>query len=528
MINDNQNDDLIHTIRQLEEQNEQLINENKNLHNQIEALAYLKDNNNSTSILEYYLNIYLDFYNTLTEKRLSKVKIKIEKLQNEYQNLSKKENLNNETIKKHQEIINKIASLKEQNQSYYMELEEKRFLCNMNIQKTKEYEKRIEIITNECYQNILNNTLNTQDNERIQQTLSSISTTIYHNLLPQISQLSIQKEQDKLSFNEVNELEKRFNYLININKQEQKQLEEQMQHFSQDTVELIGDVIIEDLKKHQKLEEELYQLFKSIKQKDLKKISDQIRHYQVHGYSTTQIATIMDEEMEQFREMLENVDTVSNIKSQKIIKLSELNAQKTLLDQFQDERNQVVLDYEHLQNIFTKVNKDIEIVENYINKTTQVIEVNPIYQSLYNKYNNLEDEKLIYEQAIKDSEQQLNKVVTLRKSKVLDPYALDLVNEYNAKIKDYENKINDLKGQYQSCLDNIENLFESKESVKLINLFKDQRLCIQRLPIIYNKQHELTLIIDEKYQLLQTLNDKLINYEQVVKEIRDLENEIDH
>ena len=520
---------LTKRLQELEEENAYLREENANLKKELELSGInTSDSDEPVTLTNYYLKKYLDINEDVLKERVTKIVNAKASLQDEYNKLMEQEESLDVIANANLEATAQIEEITKLLEKKYLVQEERRFNFNACLREIEEKTTQAEEITKALMQEVIN-LLYASDNvdevmSLVDQAIIKLQTQMY----PSNVKIAEDKRQMVEKLHELNQAEQSLQVESKSLIAKKKSIEESLQVLSLETVETMLDQIVVEIDKQTKLEDELYRLFKSMKEHHLKLIVDEIKHYQVLELTNRDIAFEMDKVLKEYEEELRVLDTSSNIVMRKTMELSELVAKKAAMEDLRDEYTKALDAYQHLQSVYENINQSITKMEDYLNMATKAISTNPNYLSFVGKYQELLADQGALEKELASTNMELKDLKETRRLKVLDPYARKAINELTEKIKAQELNIEKLQIAKAETDNQINNLNLDKEKLKLINILSNKKVIENKLPSLYNQQHELMLAVDDKYQQLKSLEDELQDYEEISNRIVEIENEINH
>ena len=167
-------------------------------------------------------------------------------------------------------------------------------------------------------------------------------------------------------------------------------------------------------------------------------------------------------------------------------------------------------------------------IEKYVNDFNKVLETNVVYRKYNERYR-----KIVLD--LKNTNDEINRLTTeleetkkYRQSKVQDPFGSSEMARINQKMSllqtELERKI-ETKNHLEELLRKDQ---QDKRLAILINIINDVMKCEEVLPTFYQKLREITQMVDEKYQQVQTLKHLVETVDEIDEEIEKLENEINN
>ena len=520
--------ELENEILRLNNENTLLKEENADLKRQIEVLTKVPyDENRKISLFEYYSRKYLEMYEEAYASRIKRIDEEINNLNIELTNLSDVEHRDELIEKENTEIddrINNINTIIEEN---YNLIEQKKNTLLKHEYELNETLLKIKQRTVEVYNNFIN-PIKEENYENFINNFQKLIHIIQHELKDTTTKITILKnkvfEEKQLFESQIQEIEINNRTL----KQELKELENRKILKSEENIDSLIEEIKSDISNKQILRVEIQELFENVKQKHLKAIKDEIEHFQVIEFANRDIALAMDEFLLKLVDELINLDTQNNIQMQKMVQLNHLYEKRETLSTIEEQYQSTLAEYEYIQGIYNTVNSQIEKIEKYVNDFEKVLETNIVYRKYNERYRKLVFDLNNVNLEIERLTKELEETKKYRQSKILDPFGSSEIAKINQKMSllqtELERKI-EIKNQIEEVI-NKDKL--DKRLMTLINIINDVIKCEEALPKFYQKLREVAMLVDEKYQQLQTLKHLVETLNEIDEEIEQLENEINN
>ena len=326
----------------------------------------------------------------------------------------------------------------------------------------------------------------------------------------------------------LNSLEQETKITIKTKTSEKDSLEQAIQTISLETIDTMLDSLVLELTKVNKSKEELTELFKMLKDQNLRKVQDEIKHLQVLEYTNKDIAYEMDKIMEKYEQELITVDTVSNVQLKLTMELSKLTTRLSELEPLKKEYEQKYAEYSQVASILETASSNIKQLEEYVNLTAKAINSNPNYSEIVSRYEGYIATASLLKQEIENLTIKIKDLKEERRLKSFDPYAKASIHKITDEIVESES----LKQKYELDLENtnqeIQKISSAQQNLKLMNVLKDKKAIEQKLPALYDQQKELNTIVSMKYDELVKLEESVKEYEDVAAKIEEIKREIDN
>jgi len=521
-------------VEKLQAKIEQLTNENLRLKELVEDLkkeldlkgiAY--DPNEPVTLVNYYLKKYLAIHEQIYKRRLKKLEDQRMKLQDEYDLITKQEEGMDLIANKNQELLTRIKEIEENISSNYYELEKKKFEFDNKVKKVTQEDEELEKSTTDLYKRILT-LMNTSLPSVVVQEVSHVMEILKNVIYPTVISIN---ENKLLLINELDDINS-VNQEIKIKTknltQEKENLEHSIQTVSLETIDNMLDSLALELTKVASSKDELEQLFSMLKEQNIKRVQDEIKHLQVLEYSNKDIAVKMDEIIQKIENELINADTVSNMQLNLTMELSKLSSRLAEVNEKKLEYEQKYEDYQQVSGVLATVNGNISKLEDYLNLTTKAISSSKEYSSIVAKYEGLLATIVLLNQEIEKAKVKLDELKEERRLKAFDPYAKATIQKITSEIKNLEL----LLEKYHQDLDNtnleISRLAQEKQNLKIINVIKDKKNIEMKLPSLYDQQKELNTIVALKHDELEKLEKYVKEYDDLLLQIEDIKRELNN
>lgn len=532
-MNDYQDDlskleQLQQEIYRLKEENLFLKDEVNRLRNQATGLNSLNNNNYQESeLVDYYVTRYNEIHNYVLDSRLSSLKEDIDKAQSEYEELSSKEDMIETIAKRNNEITYQMEKIKDEIDTN-----------NNNLQKLKhQFEIEAELVTNNennifyttvDYYNTLLNKLSIGNFDEINKYLNFVIDVIKYTLYDEVIKYH-QNAKDALHLlDQVHTLEYEVKNQNLILQNEYEELSQGIEIISFEETEKKLDALAYEITNKKTAIEELTKLFEDLQKKNIKSIKDEIRHLQILEYSNQNIALKLDEMVLNYKDELSIVDTTSNIIAHKKIELQKLNDKMEIIYPKYQEYQSLQEDYHELQNVYQVVNDNIENVEKYISQSKKLIDSSNSFRNTIKEYTEISLKIKSIKSSLESVEIREKTLAETRKQILNDPYGKTDLIRVDDELRQTQATLATYKSEYTSSQSRLYSLKENEQDAKIIAIYEETLICEKQLPVLYNKQKELSNLISEKYKILSESKDMSNEYQSLKQQIQDIDNEIDN
>lgn len=524
MMNNNY-DDLVKKIKELENENLKLKHRIEDLEKDLELSGKMTELDEPLTLNNYYFKKYLAIHDEVYKLRFNKLDERENNLQNEYTSFLDQEQSISIITSKNEEINNQIKDIENQISNKFYELEKMKFEFSSDVKKVTNEENKL---TNDTLSVLsrITSLLTLSNNQTVINEIKYTMTLLENSFYPINLKIAKTKYNLVLTLDELTSLEQRTSMETKALETSKKQLLQKIQMVSIESVETILDSIKNELEKITKSKTELKQLFDMLKDQNLKKIQDEIRHFQILEYTKKDIAFEMDKIIEQYYQELLNIDTISNMQLKMIVELSKLTNELSELEDIKKQYEIIKQDYEHLNSLLVTVNNNISQMEQYVKMTSKAISSKPEYNELVNRYEGYLTTIILLKQEIENTKKKIVELKEERRLKSLDPFAKATIQKLLEQIKSQEGLLEKYNLDLENTNKEIEKIESSEKNLKLMNVLKDKKIVESKLPNLYNQQKELVTTVSMKQEEVKNLEAKLIDYDNIIQRIEELKGEI--
>ena len=115
-----------------------------------------------------------------------------------------------------------------------------------------------------------------------------------------------------------------------------------------------------------------------------------------------------------------------------------------------------------------------------------------------------------------------------RKQILNDPYGKTDLIRIDEELKIVQESIESFNIECRQLESKIYQLKETEQDYKIIMIYEEYLLCEDKLPKLYDKQRTLSSLISDKYVEVSNAKMKCNEYESLVKQIEEVEDEINN
>lgn len=484
-------------------------------------------NSKIDSLCEYYVNRYQELHEKVLQSRLQQLDENIAVCQQVYDEIASKEDQLEEIVQRNQNIEARLNEIHQEIEAEKSKVEEKNQDFMKQAQRVTDHENQLVKSNFDYYQNILTKlaTGNIEETiEYIDFVMDVLKYTMYEETLTYLAEAT----EALQTLDQLNELEYTVKKRILDLENEKKVITASIETISFEETEEKLDHIAFEISSKKTAKIELSELFANLKVENKKHILDEIKHLDILEYTNQQIAMKMDEMLESFKKTLVKIDTHTNITSNKKIELAKLKEESEQLKSDKETYDQVLEEYNQLQSMYQTIASDIIDIENYVTEAKKAIESSANFKEIVKRYSTFLTKHKAITTNYEALQERLKDLISVRKSKINDPYGKVALEQVNQEIKKIQTNIENMETEVQTLQQ--ENPLQKATEVEasVIRVFEDSLACESQLPILYDKQQEFHTLINEKYDVVNQFKAAAIRYGEILSRIEELQNEIEH
>lgn len=484
-------------------------------------------NSKIESLCEYYVSRYQELHDKILQARLQQLDESIAVCQQSYDEIASKEDQLEEIVKRNQNIETRLNEIHQEMEAENQKVEEKRQDFAHQAEQVTEHENQLVKSNFDYYQNVLTKlaTGNTEETiEYVNFVMDVLKYTMYQETLTYLEEATKALEV----LDQLNELEYTVKKRILDLENEKKVIAASIETISFEETEEKLDHIAFEISSKKTAKIELTDLFENLKVENKKQILDEIKHLDILEYTNQQIAMKMDEMLDAFKKTLVKVDTRTNITSNQKIELAKLKEELEHLKPNKATYDQVLEEYNQLQGMYQTIANYIIDIENYVAEAKKAIESNANFKEIVKRYSTFLNKQKTITTNYEALQERLKNLIHVRKSKINDPYGKVALEQVNQEIKKIQANIANVETEMQTLQQ--ESLLQKSTEVEtsVIRVFEESLTCESKLPILYDKQQEFHILINEKYDVVNQFKASAIRYGEVLSRVEELQSEINN
>ena len=331
-----------------------------------------------------------------------------------------------------------------------------------------------------------------------------------------------------IKLDDLNILEKKVKNQNITYENEKKVLSESIEVISFEETEKKLDALAYEITTKKTTRSELLELFENLKKQNVKSIKDEIKHLQILEYTNQQIALKMDDIVLNYKNNLSSVDTSSNILLNKKLLLKKLNDKMETIKPFKDKYDKLNDEYNQIQAMYKTITNNIDEIENYISDAKKIMDANQSFIRTIKEYNETKTKLDSIKMSLDSIIIREKNLAEARKQILNDPYGKTDLIRIDEELKLVQESIESFNIEYRQLESKIYKLKETEQDYKIIMIYEEYLLCEDKLPKLYDKQRALSSLISDKYVEVSNAKMKCNEYESLLKQIEEVEDEINN
>ncbi|MFR5891479.1 MAG: hypothetical protein ACLUG4_03070 [Bacilli bacterium] len=304
---------LLKDIEKLKEENLFLKEEIRRLNSRLTGLNSTNTQVNINSpLVDYYINRYLEIHDYVLNARISILDEDIQKTENNYEELTSREDMLEEIAKRNQNLTIQIEELDEKIKQNNQSLENEKATFQIIANKVTDLENNLYYATLDYYNNLVSK-LSIGNVYETLEYMNFVIDVLKYTLYDEVVKYLDDAKNALIKLDDLNILEYEVKNQNITYENEKKVLSESIEVISFEETEKKLDALAYEITTKKTTRSELLELFENLKKQNVKSIKDEIKHLQILEYTNQQIALKMDDIVLNYKNNLSSVDTSSNI-----------------------------------------------------------------------------------------------------------------------------------------------------------------------------------------------------------------------
>ena len=286
---------------------------------------------------------------------------------------------------------------------------------------------------------------------------------------------------------------------------------------------MVEDLEQEKVRKNQ-VHASLTELVDSLINKHLSQIKDQMNYLSLIDADKHEISSKLEALITELIQNLKTSDTDANRKNNLLLRLGELEDQIATLEEEVVRKTVLENEYKEYEEALSVVTQNQLAMQNYIEKAYSIIKSNNQYRNYFDNYVSSNTKIKELTKTIETTRETNDELRDQRKSLVLDPYAKAKLDEIDEKIAVNERNINHSLQEIHFLREDLKARGTANE--RLYKVIKDKEVAESKLPEIESKKDLLIQELTRRYEELQSYNEKIDEYNRLVKEAEEINERI--
>ena len=236
----------------------------------------------------------------------------------------------------------------------------------------------------------------------------------------------------------------------------------------------------------------------------------------------------MDDIVLNYKNSLSSADTSSNILLNKKLMLKKLNDKMETIKPFKDKYDKLNDEYNQIQAMYKTITNNIDEIENYISDAKKIMDANQSFIRTIKEYSETKTKLDSMKMSLDSIIIREKNLAEARKQILNDPYGKTDLIRIDEELKIVQESIESFNIECRQLESKIYQLKETEQDYKIIMIYEEYLLCEDKLPKLYDKQRTLSSLISDKYVEVSNAKMKCNEYESLVKQIEEVEDEINN
>ena len=208
--------------------------------------------------------------------------------------------------------------------------------------------------------------------------------------------------------------------------------------------------------------------------------------------------------------------------------LKKLNDKMETIKPFKDKYDKLNDEYNQIQAMYKTITNNIDEIENYIKDAKKIMDANQSFIRTIKEYSETKTKLDSMKMSLDSIIIREKNLAEARKQILNDPYGKTDLIRIDEELKIVQESIESFNIECRQLESKIYQLKETEQDYKIIMIYEEYLLCEDKLPKLYDKQRTLSSLISDKYVEVSNAKMKCNEYESLVKQIEEVEDEINN
>lgn len=195
---------------------------------------------------------------------------------------------------------------------------------------------------------------------------------------------------------------------------------------------------------------------------------------------------------------------------------------------FKDKYDKLNDEYNQIQAMYKTITNNIDEIENYISDAKKIMDANQSFIRTIKEYSETKTKLDSMKMSLDSIIIREKNLAEARKQILNDPYGKTDLIRIDEELKIVQESIESFNIECRQLESKIYQLKETEQDYKIIMIYEEYLLCEDKLPKLYDKQRTLSSLISDKYVEVSNAKMKCNEYESLVKQIEEVEDEINN
>ena len=199
-----------------------------------------------------------------------------------------------------------------------------------------------------------------------------------------------------------------------------------------------------------------------------------------------------------------------------------------LINNYKDKYDKLNDEYNQIQAMYKTITNNIDEIENYISDAKKIMDANQSFIRTIKEYSETKTKLDSMKMSLDSIIIREKNLAEARKQILNDPYGKTDLIRIDEELKIVQESIESFNIECRQLESKIYQLKETEQDYKIIMIYEEYLLCEDKLPKLYDKQRTLSSLISDKYVEVSNAKMKCNEYESLVKQIEEVEDEINN
>lgn len=485
------------------------------------------DETKINNIKDFYLSKYQEMYDEILSNRIELINKELLKLDEEIEKINKSVLKINEDLEYNQHHQQKIEDIEEKIYNCYAEIEEKRFTMETQLDKIQAetietFKKHRQIVLNwfdDLYE-YMNDSLTEQDlhNKIRELTFRLFNEGYDYAILIKQNEHKTYQLQSNLEL-ESAQTRKTLDSLL----KEKQRFEKTMIEASEENKDNLTNELQNSVQHKKTYLAEIKKAYEAQAKKQLKEINDLCIKFSLINKDPNEQIEELDALLDRYNSTLLGLDTISNQKYLTNKRLNSLKEEKHRLEQIKSKKEKLDKKINTLQNVYLIISKNIKEMDEYLEQVKKRI-ASFKHQQFLRFDEQFQKDLVSSKKAIKQQQLLLENLHEERTYILFDPTD-EKIKNIDSQIHQEELNLNTLIKNFNELERDYESFLKQNDNSTIKKLLEIGNFYEQNLPKIKDLTLQLKEKINTQTDKSLALQNELVDYQNVLTQIEELQNE---